>query len=734
MTTPTTKLITLYGLREISDFMEKYAARKTERREAVDEAAHDAIEAKYADGLRSLEPLEIELLCIRGKMGGWRWAIEEAMERTFAEKTYIPQHNKEYPLFDYGTFGPVGHLRRFSDYVWDGEYKIEWTKKVGREVVHNHFLQRCAWDMTNRTQDCNDATQYNMICGPMSCGKTFAAAWRILLLFYAFPRDFMAKVCSISKGGAGSRVWAEVVSWHERSIYFKGSHFGGRFQVYNAPSEELLFLERVMATGRLGRDEEKETKDHRRGIELVALPRSATGKGAVRQLKGMRQKIKIWVIDEATDVDPSAFDAEIAANWLVSPFLSQIVYLANPTHDSSAFVDHYLPKDENEYYDPESPGWATRHNGWVTNLNGLDSPNREWRTQRDRKRLAHEHISPFPYLSNITSVEATESRAGGRETCAFMSQAVGFLPSTFSADAILTLPIIQSAGALGGAEWAGEGTYMLNGNDPAFGGDEFVSAFGLIGMGYTTIYGKRVKRVIMEIFKAGKDDQDLLVIPFVRADTGGDNSTPEERAARWLLERQSNFGIRHLSAVSSDCTGTSRGFVHLYENMAKEKYSFAGNMLHRVGWKEKCSERPEMPDDPSSRKAIDAYQDSSAELLMSVRHWIPYIRNFKNQALIDQFSNRRFSIAAGNKVKVQTKDEFRDGVAAKGWSGYGDSPNEMDAVAVLVDLARQCGLGTEKLVHPSHIEEGGRLHIRRRNEVYGIRSGKDEGWRKIKAS
>jgi hypothetical protein len=161
-----------------------------------------------------------------------------------------------------------------------------------------------------------------------------------------------------------------------------------------------------------------------------------------------------------------------------------------------------------------------------------------------------------------------------------------------------------------------------------------------------------------------------------------------------------------------------------------------GSSLHRVGWKERCSERIEAPDDPTARKSIDAYTDSTSELVMAVRQWRRYLRGFTDEDLIDQFGKRKFHVAAQNRYKVQTKDEFSKGVAARGWAPYGFSPDEMDAVCVLVDLARQCGLGTSTLKHPSMIDGGGRLFARRKAgaRLYGGSANQADGWLKIKAS
>lgn len=685
-------LLVRYGLRTLASWMK----------------SHDGPD------ISEWEPRDIERFCIRGKMASWRWAVEEEMPLEKSRDFPIPKNS--YPLFDYGTNGPTGHFKHFADLVWNG--KVEWVKQCrGQDHVQNHFLTRCLWDVTNRTQYCDERTLYNMLCGPGSCGKTFAASLRLLLLFYAFPKNFMGKVCSSSKGAAESRVWAEVMEWHEASVYHGLWCMGGEFKQWQGAQQRLLFVE-----GPPGSAPKDQKKDVRKGIELVALPRSAIGKGAVRQLKGMRQDVKLWVVDEATDVDPSAFDAEIAGNWLEAPFLSQIIYLANPNHDSSAFVEHYMPA-EGEFYDVDSPGWVTKHHGYVTNLNGLDTPNGHFRTRGDTKRRADSPPCPFHYITNLTGLDRLERRAGGRDTAAFMSQAVGFLPSADVADSILTLPMMQAAGMDQMPEWVGEGYYPLLGNDPAFGGDDFIIAPGEIGYGWVYVNGQRVRRVILNVLPLKKVPIQLQSVGRV---------TPEELAARWVATQAKSQGIGHLSAISSDATGTSKGFVHNFENIAKNEFGMDGTMMHRVGWKERCSERPEGPDDPTARKSVDAYKDATSELVMAARQWRNYIRGFTNEDLVDQFGKRKFHIGPANKFVVQSKDEFKNGVASKGWAPYGFSPDEMDAVCVLIDLARTCGLGTDTLSHPSEVSGGGRLQVRRQRR-YGGAAAQTEGWTSLKA-
>jgi hypothetical protein len=60
--------------------------------------------------------------------------------------------------------------------------------------------------------------------------------------------------------------------------------------------------------------------------------------------------------------------------------------------------------------------------------------------------------------------------------------------------------------------------------------------------------------------------------------------------------------------------------------------------------------------------------------------------------VLDQGCERTFEIRTGDKIQVELKQDFKQRI--------GSSPDKFDSLAILVDLARTMGLGSDILVHP----------------------------------
>lgn len=657
------------------------------------------------------DELAIERLCIRGLVAGWREAFmsPEAIkgEVPGLDPASFPIPTRALPLIDYGARGPVGHFPNFVRLCWNGAFK--WSENMDGEIIVNHWATRCAYDFFNRRPNTETDADYQIVAGCGSSGKTGLYSVLALVLCYCFPKGFMCKVCTTTMRGAEGRIWGQITQWHRRSWFSKAGtlkssqgYDDGEFKILSGNEHRLLFYgtnQAAVQQNSKARNINTE-KNATRGIEMVPVPRGNDGAGAVSGFIGLKAPVKLLVVDEATEVDASIFREDMHTNWRLADLWSQIVFLGNPTWESQKFVEFYKPKkgwNDTNYY-KGSRGWKTERGGWVTSLYGLDTPNREWRKKEDPKRKPKEPISPFGYLLTQTDIDKAEIKAQGRDTVAFSRMVEGWLCEDAINDTILTPKAVDVNGCEGVVEWTGEGRYALMACDPAFGGDNFAVAIGYIGYGYTK--GDKDRRVFLEL-------ETVKQIPYKSSDV----RTADQQQVATVATYASSYGIPR-EMLASDSTGSSMGFVVGMEAEMK-------GAIYRVCFAGKPTERTVSPGDP--RKSTEAYVNGNSEIIMSVREFLPYLRGLTHAEMMDQFYKRKFRVMQGNKFCVEIKHDFI--------KRYGHSPDEADAVAILIDLARSFGLGTDRLMLPGSVKAAGPVWANRASalRMYASSSGKPLG-------
>jgi hypothetical protein len=629
----------------------------------------------YGTDLYELSDMDTEIVFVQGQMLGWG-------NRFNTKKVEVRPPENPLPTFDYGPYEPVGHLKNFIDECWGGYWKWSEQVRVGTSKLRvvNHFATRCFYDLVNRNKTGKQRAGYNMLIGPTSSGKTANAALYALAMMFVYRRSMAIKLVSTSATSAEDRVYGAAINLFEKSHYgqvpvvHKKGKLDGTFKVVQGSDRRILYLRAGDTLDEKGVVKTKMAKDLLTGIQLVPVQRGAEGQGAVRRLMGIKAKQKLLIIDEAGDCDPSIFREDMLINWAkADDGWSQVAYMWNPTWSSRRAVSFMEPEGgwTAEDYHPESPGWFTKRGGWVTCLNGLDTPNRRWRLFNDERRNPDEVVAPFPFLLSITDIEDAERKCPeGRESPAFMRMAVGFLCDESMSETVLTYRSVGENGADKLAQWTGEGSYYIMGCDPNLaGGDRFVICVGKIGYG---LDGSGKKKVYLEI-------ESFNYVPFIKKEHG----SAEAGQVRYFQELCAELGVGPES-VASDCTGASMSFVNAAE-MAMD-----GKQFHRVHFAAAPSERSAGPGE--KRTAAEKFADAKSEICFSVRDYLPYIRNLKNEDAIDQGCARTYEIRGRDRLLVEKKADFKE--------RQGSSPDEFDALAILVDLAKTMGLGTEILSHP----------------------------------
>lgn len=618
--------------------------------------------------LLKLNDLETERVFVQGQMLGWQQHFK------------VDPPENALPVFDYGPGEPIGHMKNFIDECWSGYWK--WSEMMpngsGQQRVVNHFATRCFWDLINRNRSGPQPAAYNMLIGPTSSGKTANAALYSVAMMIIFRKTMTIKLVSTSATSAEDRVYGAAIHLFEQSYYGKNpvievnGKADGKFHVLQGSDRRILYMLAGETMDEKGNTKNKMVRDLRRGIQLVPVQRGAEGQGAVRRLMGIKAPQKLLVVDEAGDCDPSVFADNLLINWSVADQFSQAVYMWNPKWSARKAVSYLEPGRgwTCPEYDPDSTGWETKRGGWTTVLNGLDTPNRNWRAINDPKR-GKDARAPFPFLLTISDIEAAEKKCPeGRESPAFAQMAIGFLCDESKSDTVLTYRAVQDHKADKLAEWTGDGSHYIIGCDPNLsGGDKFAICVGKLGY---ALDSNNKRKVFLEIEK-------WKYVPFFKSHIG----SAEANQVRYVMELASELGIGP-ECIATDCTGASMSFVNAAE------MAMGGKQFHRVHFAASPSERSAGPGE--RRTAKEKFTDAKSEITYSVRDYLPFIRNLTNEEAIDQGCARTFTIRGRDRVCVEPKSDFKDRM--------GHSPDEFDALAILVDLAKTMGLGTEIMAHP----------------------------------
>jgi hypothetical protein len=148
------------------------------------------------------------------------------------------------------------------------------------------------------------------------------------------------------------------------------------------------------------------------------------------------------------------------------------------------------------------------------------------------------------------------------------------------------------------------------------------------------------------------------------------------------MELAASLGVGPES-IAADTTGSSTGFVYPFEKEMDGR-------IHRTYFSASPSERIAEPGDIRTSK--ERYTSASSELAYSIRTFLPFIKKLSDDEVLDQGCERTFEIRAGDRIQVELKQDFKQRI--------GSSPDKFDALAILVDLARTMGLGTDLFVHP----------------------------------
>ena len=539
--------------------------------------------------------------------------------------------------------------------------------------IVNEPLMRMLWACCNEDDVC--------FAGSASTGKTFCVALWCVFDWLAQPDCTTTLVGSTTIESLDDRIWRDIsgiyraliykigdIVDHKRAIYYRnpGKTDGGNREFHNA-------------------------------IKCIAIEKGSEGKKVVVSTKGRKNLRFRVMLDEMTEMDMyvSDFKVNLASN---ADFVAYGI--GNPANGRNPHRELALPLGHNDF-PPEHVNWKQwkTRTGVCVFVSGLDTPN---------MKVGPEDEPPFPYLATHSTIaRQLELCYGNKNSLLYWQNAIGGWPAAGVQTSVLTEALVVSSNTLQEPAWA-DSPEMLMALDPAFtvGGDNAALCYGKLGDGLCQMIADPSGSFHASSLKKALH---LQAIELLQLDQSGDYITNLATAVvdkmLMLRVKPKNFCLD----VSSDGGRVAQAIMRELESRGIENFTDIV-LISSMG-----TPTDRRVSEVDSRKCSDVYDRRVSEYWFAVATAI-ITRCFfgldpKSEAA-QQFYSRGI-LSKNKKQAVITKKEMK--------SIYGRSPDESDAVAYLIELARRQGLyfiGDDKVEVPDFEDI--------RNGYYNKRGRKEE--------
>lgn len=482
---------------------------------------------------------------------------------------------------------------------------------------------------------------WNTWAGPGGSGKTSDAAMLALEWWLEAPHESAVIVCSTTKDMLRKRVWAQISHFHN-ALYTK---FGPRAKKENQFGELI----------------DSETKIRwRMGDDKNCIFGLAVGDGpveeAINNLIGIHTT-RVWLIlDEMQGVRAPIVSPRVLSNLSKNPE-SYFLGMGNPESLNDPLGIHSEPLGGwasitlGETQEWETRGGPFKGNGLCQAFNGMDSPADD--SAGERKRLH--------WLTNRDQIQNDLNYVGGNDKDpSYLSQSIGIWPMAGLDSTVLDDATITTFHCKERAQWTQKPTDFAS-LDPSFEGkDECILQFGKRGL--TEIDG--ALRWMVDF--GGNDWERITVV--------SDSSEPiHHQIARQVKEKCEKRKIPP-QEFALDSTGEGGGLMSILRVM--------WGPVIGVEFGGKPTDMPVSETNP--KPSHEHYDRRASELNISVRTFAQAncLRGLSNEACVQACARK--TEYKGKRFRVETKTEMKKRI--------GRSPDNLDAVAVGIDLCRQKGV------------------------------------------
>lgn len=521
----------------------------------------------------------------------------------------------------YQFLTPFQHFKNASKIIWPNLVHHEWSDEKLASLCDPGNAYRVGdmwiWNVT--------------WLGCATSGKTFDAGHFAMCWWLVNPSNSIVIMCSTTGKMIRKRVWPVIQElYHTHQV--KHPVTGQRVDLgYLIDSQATLNAQQG---------------DSKHCIFCKAVGEGETSK-AVADIQGQHAERMMIVIDEATDT-PEAIFATIP-NLRKGTRRLVILTIGNPTSKLNPLGLMSEPKEGWPSINRYTRQWRTKGvkewqvpPGVALHFAGRDSPN-----VKSKKTWI-----PFLY----TYEDFLESK-GNEESLSFWIFDEGFYPPEGVCHTVFSETMVDMYDGRGRLEFK-EVPEVYAALDPAFGGNECVLQFGLVGM----IEGNQVGIQLTEWM-----DLETKISADKTIDLQIAERVKDECTMRGV--KPGNFGM--------DTTGSGRGvFSHLHTNW--------DNGIVAVQFGGPPSDMASSISDP--RKSSEVYDRKVTELWFKASDFLKggQLRGLYNEA-IKEFTTREYEIVSrgGRKLRVIPKEEMKQKLHY--------SPDHADAIVVLIEVARRNG-------------------------------------------
>lgn len=388
-----------------------------------------------------------------------------------------------------------------------------------------------------------------------------------------------------------------------------------------------------------------------RGDKKHAIFAKAVGEGnphkAAANIQGVHLPRMLVMLDEATEVQPAILIAlqnlEKGARDLI------VVKVGNPLSRFDCLGQSMEPAGGWSSVTVDSEEWTCKSGALCLHFDGHKSPNVK----------AGKTIHPKIY----TWENYLADQRKDQNTIEYWMYVRGFPPDDSVSNAVTSEALILKHRARENVTFS-HSTRMLAGLDPAFGGDKCILFLAEMG----EIAGDVVTG------KGGDGKIGIQLLETMEISVNATDTTPRDyQIARQVIAECKSRGVAP-ECFGSDATGIGRGvFAIIFEEWSSK--------IIRVEFGGKASDLPASTDDP--RPSHEVYDRRVTELWFSIRQFVVAEQIYgMTVALIRQLSNRRYQMV-NRKNAIETKEIFK--------SRHGHSPDEADALSVVIEVARRLG-------------------------------------------
>lgn len=546
----------------------------------------------------------------------------------------------------------------------------QYVKRVWPNISINPWLERGVEAL------CSDKYAYRVgdtvvravsFAGCAASGKTFLSGFYGVAWWLPVQDQSILILTSTTRQSLRRRVWPIVQQMREDARHLPYDEISECAK--NASTATKLIIGHMI--------ESKTMVQATKGDDKHAIFAMPVAKGelvkAVANLKGMHARRITLVIDEAEGVPEAILEA--IPNLLKACEDMTLMFLGNPVSRLDAFGRVCEPAAGWASVSADDEWWPTKGvsdwqvpPGVCIHFDGGKSPNVVGKRTR------------FPYLYTYENWKTAQAVGEGR--LSFWQYDRGFWPPASISNTVFTEQMVEQYHGYDDIVFRSE-SRPIGFLDPAFGGDDCMLRFAMLG---NDDEGKLVVRLT-----------DRLIIPIPEKL----NEEIDYHIARRTIDECRKRGVRP-EWFGLDATGIGRGVGSI---IASE---WSADIL-RTEWGSAASDLPSSDTDP--RPANEVYANKVTEMWFSCQEFLRggQLRMLDTK-VVKQFCTREYEYK-GRRIKLENKED----VKAK----LNQSPDDADAVAGLIEVARQLGAvarlsGSGRRAQNAALESA----IREHHEVY----------------